>query len=212
MHVPTLYQLLLFIVRKTKTFDMRIISLLSFALCIAFTSLGQIKATTEDGRQVLLNRDGTWQFANATSSNVSFDCNDLTTKSNNISASSNVLNLQGSGNQSIGVFLRENASGDLDMLLNVKGAGNCMQNGSAITLTFKDGTSSKASNDGDNNCDNRQKINLGKPTKDNALVNSLKNKELSSMLVYSKEGRVNVSLDSQQGKILLNTLWCLTSR
>lgn len=191
---------------------MRILSLFSLALCIAFNSMAQIRATTEDGKPVLLNRDGTWQFANATSSNVSFECNDLTTSKDNISASSEVLNLQGSGNQSIGVFLRKNANGDLDMLLNVKGAGNCMQNGSAITLAFKDGSSSKASNDGDNNCDNRQKINLGKATKDNTLVTSLKNKELSSIQVYSKEGRVNVTLDSQQGKILLNTLWCLTSR
>lgn len=191
---------------------MRTLSLFTLIILIAQSSFSQIKATTEDGRQVLLNRDGTWNYSGQNSKNVSFECNSLTTQKENVSASSEVLLTKGSGGQSIGIFLRKDEDDVYYMLLNVKGAGNCMRKESAINISYRDGSSSKIKNNSDNNCDNRQKVILGKATKTNELINALKNKEVASIVVYSQDGKVTSTLDNQQGKVLLNTLWCLTSR
>lgn len=178
---------------------------------ISFVSFSQIKATTEDGKEVLLMRDGTWQYADKPAKSVSFDCASLTKTTSDGSSSNDVLWVEGQGGKRIGIVLTKSKDGSIALLLNPDGASNCTQKGSAINITYRDGKTLKLSNDMEANCNKRVSSALGTPTRDNATINDLKNKEIASMNVFTKEGSVMATFDPQQSKIFLNTLWCMSS-
>ncbi len=177
----------------------------------AFIGMAQIKATTDDGRAVLLMRDGTWKFETGQKQEVTFECDALTKKSGDSSGSSSPLIIEKSGKR-LALTLVKSADGNINLMINTDGAGDCSKKGSAITIGYRDDTSEKFTNDAESNCNKRLNIALGKATKDNALVNKLKNKEIATILAYTQDGNISVVLDSEQSKVFLNTLWCLSAR
>lgn len=181
-------------------------------LILPIVANAQIKATTQDGRDVLLMQDGTWKFANQTQKEVKFDCPSLVKTSGESSASADVLWVEGASGKKAGLALVRDQDGMVNLLINPDGAGNCMQSGSAINVTYRDGSKEKWSNSAESNCNKRVSVSLGKSAKNNVQLNTLKNKEIASLNIYTKEGSIPVTLDAQQSKIFLNTLWCMTSK
>jgi hypothetical protein len=187
-------------------------SILTILLVLStLTGIAQIKATTDDGRAVLLMRDGTWKFETDKKQEVIYECDALTKKSGDSSGSSSPLIIENNGKR-LAFTLVKGADGNINLIINTDGAGDCTKKGSAITIVYRDGTSEKIANDAEANCNKRLNLTLGKATKDNAMVNKLKNKEIASLSAYTKDGNIGVTFDSEQSKVFLNTLWCLSAR
>jgi hypothetical protein len=174
--------------------------------------MAQIKATTEDGRAVQLMRDGTWKFESDKKQEVTYECDALTKKSGESSGSSSPLIIEGQNGKRLGLTLVKGADGNINLVINTDGAGDCTKKGSAIAIAYRDNTNEKIANDAESNCNKRLNLSFGKATKDNAMVNKLKNKEIASISAYTKDGNITVTFDSEQSKVFLNTLWCLASR
>jgi hypothetical protein len=188
-------------------------SILTILLVLStLTGLAQIKATTDDGRAVLLMRDGTWKFDTDKKQEVTYECDALTKKSGDSSGSSSPLIIEGQSGKRLALTLVKGTDGNINLIINTDGAGDCTKKGSAITIIYRDSTSDKIANDADENCNKRLNLALGKATRDNAMLNKLKNKEIASVSAYTKEGNISVTFDSEQSKVFLNTLWCLAAR
>lgn len=180
-----------------------------FLLC--FSTHAQMKATTDDGRAVLLMRDGTWRFANAAEAPASYDCNDLTQVDGSKSAAKKPLKIQGRNGGSVSFYPQKDGK-YVTMLMATEGDESCMITGSVVNLTFRDGTQMDMKNSGEANCEGRGLLTMGTNDKSNQLLTLLKTKELSTVRVWNKTSSILATLDPEQSKLMLNTMWCLLGR
>ncbi|MEM8893237.1 MAG: hypothetical protein AAGC88_01590 [Bacteroidota bacterium] len=190
---------------------MKNLSLLSLLISLSFSGLSQMRATTEDGRAVLLLRDGTWRFANAAEAPASYDCNDLTQVEGSNAAAQKPLKIQGKNGGSVSLYPKKGGK-YVTMILATEGDESCMITGSVVNLMFRDGTQMDMKNSGENNCDGRGLLTMGTNDKSNQLLTMLKTKELSSIRVWNKTSSILATLDPEQSKLMLNTVWCLLGR
>ncbi|GEM_PF-4947303 len=183
--------------------------ILSLLFCLS--SYAQMRATTEDGRAVLLLRDGTWRFANAAEAPESYDCNDLTQTDGAMSAAQKPLKIQGRNGGSVSLYPKKGGK-YVTMLIATESDENCMITGSVVNLMFRDGTQMDMKNSGEANCDGRGLLTMGANDKSNQLLTLLKTKELSSVRVWNKTSSILATLDPEDSKLMLNTIWCLLGR
>lgn len=170
-----------------------------------------MKATTEDGQAVLLMRDGTWRFATQAEAPASYNCNDLTQVDGSKSSAQKPLKIEGRNNGSVSFYPQKDGQ-YVTMLMATEGEENCMITGSVVNLTFRDGTKMDMKNSGEANCEGRGLLTLGTNDKSNQLLTLLKTKELSSVRVWNKTSSMLATLDPEDSKLMLNTVWCLLGR
>ncbi len=183
----------------------------AFLLLFSLSTFAQMKATTEDGRAVLLMRDGTWRFATQAEAPASYDCNDLTLVDGSKSSAQKPLKIDGRNNGSVSFYPQKDGQ-YVTMLMASEGEENCMITGSVVNLTFRDGTKMDMKNSGEANCEGRGLLTLGTNDKSNQLLTLLKTKELSSVRVWNKTSSILATLDPEDSKLMLNTVWCLLGR
>lgn len=179
---------------------------------MTLTTNAQMNATTEDGRAVLLMRDGTWRFADQPAAPASYDCNSLTSQGDgDKSSAKSPVRARGARGSSVGFYPQKEGE-YVTMLIDLKGDESCMVTGSVMNFTFRDGTIVDLKNSGDANCDGRGLLTLGVNEKSNKLLSLLKNKEIATVRVWSKSLSTLVTFDPEQSKLLMNTYWCLLGR
>jgi hypothetical protein len=171
-----------------------------------------MKATTSDGREVLLMKDGTWKYDGQPAAPANYDCNSLTQQmEGNKSAAMSPIRMQGRNGTSL-AFYPQKEGEYVTMLIEMKSDDECMKTGSIINFAFRDGTLVDLKNSGEANCDGRGSITLGTNDKANKFLTLLKTKELVSVRVWGRNLSVLVTPDPEQSKLMLNTMWCLLGR
>ncbi|MEQ8712468.1 MAG: hypothetical protein RIC80_05600 [Cyclobacteriaceae bacterium] len=184
----------------------------AFLLLFSLSTFAQMRATTEDGRAVLLMRDGTWKFADQAAAPTNYDCNSLTKQLNDQkSAAQKPIRMQGARGADIGFFPQKDGN-YVTMLIDAQGDDQCMITGSVVNLTFRDGTIVDMKNSGEANCDGRGLLTLGTNDKSNKMLTLFKTKELATVRVWNKTTSTLAILDPEESKMLLNTYWCLLGR
>lgn len=190
---------------------MRSILLVASLFLFCFSTNAQMRATTEDGRAVLLMRDNTWRFATQAEAPASYDCNDLTQVDGSKSAAQTPLKVAGRSGGSVSFYPQKDGK-YVTMLMATEGDEDCMITGSVVNLTFRDGTKMDMKNTGEANCEGRGLLTLGTNDKSNQLLTLLKTKELSSVRVWNKTSSILATLSPEDSKLMLNTVWCLLGR
>ncbi|MEQ9299548.1 MAG: hypothetical protein RIF33_13330 [Cyclobacteriaceae bacterium] len=190
---------------------MKSLLLLSLSIIVSLPMFAQMRATTEDGRAVLLMRDNTWRFANQAEAPASYDCNDLTQVDGTKSAAQKPLKISGRNGGSVSFYAQKDGK-YVTMLMATQGDEDCMITGSVVNLTFRDGTKMDMKNTGEANCEGRGLLTLGTNDKSNQLLTLLKTKELSSARVWNKSASILATFSPEDSKLMLNTVWCLLGR
>jgi hypothetical protein len=190
---------------------MRSLSICALFFLLYSPAFAQMRATTEDGRAVLLMRDNTWRFANQAEAPASYDCKDLTQVDGTKSAAQKPLKVQGRNGGSVSFYPQKDGK-YVTMLMATEGDEDCMIAGSVVNLTFRDGTKMDMKNTGEANCEGRGLLTLGTNDKSNQLLTLLKTKELSSARVWNKTSSILATLSPEDSKLMLNTVWCLLGR
>jgi len=206
---------------KDKVKMKKIILTLLIGLFATSLLLAQIEATTKDGRKAILYDDGTWKYAETSKaeiSQVSFECADLVVTETDkmtgrISTSSKeVLAISDDGGKTgFGIFCMK-GSNSIIMIIQVVGAGSCINDDNKVNILFRDGSKLELSNDGKFNCDAKFTIYFGGIFQKKKELNELKTKEIETMRVWTTKSYVQKDFSNEQSKILMTTLKCLSEK
>jgi hypothetical protein len=190
---------------------------------IALTSVmggtAQTKATTEDGKKVVLNEDGTWKYESATTDTptTGYECSDLVftetdkmTGTSSTSAKETLIISEDGGKSGFGITLL-NGSNSLIVSIQAVGAGSCINDDSKMNILFRDGTRLEFVNNGKFNCDAKFTLYLGGSFGKKSQLNLLKTKEIETMRIWTTKSYVEKDFSKDQSVKLKSIISCLTS-
>jgi len=113
---------------------------------ITHTAIGQIEATTKDGKKVILNSDGTWKFDETISeTQTSFECGNLVTSKNDkvtgktTKGSKEAILVSTDGKNGFGFYIFE-GSNSIILNVTVVGASSCIEDINKMNVLFRDGS------------------------------------------------------------------------
>lgn len=183
-------------------------------------SIGQIKATTNDGREVLLNDNGTWKYVEKSvpSKIINLDCSELTTvvtdkmtgKTRTSSKEAIIISDDG-GKTGFGINLL-NSEKSLIFSLVAAGAGNCIDDDDKMNVLFRDGTRLELFNDTEFNCDANFTLYFGGIFGKKRELEQFKTKEIETIRVWTSDGYVERDFSENQSKQLMKTISCLAGQ
>lgn len=188
--------------------------------CLLSFSLAQTQATTKDGREVVLNSDGTWKYVESNGSSngsVSLECSELVsskvdkmTGETSVSASEAII-VSDDGKEGIAIYLLQGNPGGARLIFILKaiGAGNCIDDDDKMNVLFSDGSRLEIENDGDFNCDAEFTVYFGGVFGKKREWTMLKEKRIESMRVWTTKGYVEEDFTEDQGEIVKATINCL---
>jgi hypothetical protein len=194
-----------------------------FTVALAlFTTVGlfaQTEATTKDGKNVILNEDGTWKYVETTSSEstVSFECSDListetdkmTGKSSTAAKKTLIVSDDG-GENGFGIYILK-SSNSLIFSIQAVGAGGCIDDDNKMNVLFKDGTRLELVNDGKFNCDANFTLYFGGSFGKKKELEMFKTKEVETMRIWTSKSYVEKDFTAEQSKQLMKTVECLSN-
>lgn len=199
------------------------IKLCTILLVIATLSMGtstQIKATTSDGKTVLLNSNGTWEYEKLTvkpqnSGDNSFECSDLiVTETDKVTGRATttgkeVLVISNDGGKSgFGILLMKSKK-SIIVSITVAGAGGCIDDTDKMNILFKDGSRLEMTNNGKFNCKSKFTLYLGGMFGQKKQLEAFRTKEIETMRVWTSKGYVEEDFSLEEGKIFMKTIDCL---
>jgi hypothetical protein len=200
---------------------MKKISILFFVL-IAQISIGQIKATTEDGKKVMLSENGTWEYektevetkTDIVNSNTNCDEYSMTTVDNvtgesSTSSKGTIIISQDGGKKGFAIIALKSGK---SLILSIKavGAGSCIDDDDKMNILFRDGMRLELSNDAKFNCDANYTQYFGGAFGKKKQLEMLKTKEIEVMRIWTSKGFVEETLTKEQSNELMHTLRCLS--
>jgi type 1 fimbria pilin len=202
---------------------MKNVIVILFAFVCA-VSHAQIKATTADGVEVMLNENGTWHFvkqANLTSSDESssslYDCSNLITTEvdkvtgeANTSATDMLVVSKDGGANGFGIYILQ-GSRTIIMSIKAVGAGNCIDDDDTMNILFRDGSRMELVNNGDFNCKASFTQYFGGSFGKKRELQALTTKEVETIRVWTSDGYVEENFSSDQSKTLMHTLGCMAN-
>jgi uncharacterized protein DUF3157 len=189
---------------------------LIFVVLLVFTAIwanAQTEATTNDGQKVVLNDDGTWQFA--IEEVTSFECEDLIlvetdkmTATSIISAKKrvNVYNANESNGFGIFVYLDKR---EIVFSIKVKGASECIQTDSKILVLFRNGKRMELKNQGDANCNANFFLYFEGSHGQKKELKMFADKEVESFRIWTAKSYVEQDFTPNQSKQFMKTVECL---
>lgn len=199
---------------------MRILIIILFVF-VSRISLAQIiHATTENGKKVILNNNGSWKYdvENNLPENKSdnIDCSNWIIKQEDKVSGSSVLTMKNpiivsqDGGEN-GLIIRLVFSSNT-IILNIiaNGAGRCIDKNAKINILFKDGSRMELLNESDFNCKGSATIYFGGIFgKKNKLID-FKNKNIETIRVWTSDSYVQETLDEEQSMNFRSALNCLS--
>lgn len=185
------------------------------------------RATTESGKVVLLNSDGTWKYADLVSDDSTTadpidlnDCSNLINTSEDrvtgitYTSSKNYLVIDNptdeGGHIAMSFFLGSEKS--ITWGLDVFGAGQCINEGDKINILFTDGSRMELQNDSDFNCEKRSTVYFGSVWGKQRQLSDLINKKIQIIRVWTDDSFIEKEFDNTDAITFQNTLRCLTGR
>lgn len=199
---------------------MRILIIILFVF-VSRISLAQIiHATTENGKKVILNNNGSWKYdvENNLPENKSenINCSNWIIKQEDKVSGSSVLTMKNpiivsqDGGEN-GLIIRLVFSSNT-IILNIiaNGAGRCIDKNAKINILFKDGSRMELLNESDFNCKGSATIYFGGIFgKKNKLID-FKNKNIETIRVWTSDSYVQETLDEEQSMYFRSALNCLS--
>ena len=202
---------------KTKHNSFLLLTLL-FAGQLSVTA--QIKATTDDGKRVNLNEDGTWNYIEAESSStseLSLECSDLITTEvdkmtgkSTTSAKEMLVISEDGGKTGFGIYVLQGSKSVIYSMQAV-GAGNCIDDEDKANILFRDGTRIELYNDADFNCDAKFTLYFGGVFGKKKELEYLSTKEIETMRIWTSDSYVEKDFTSEQSKKLMTITACLNN-
>lgn len=188
---------------------------------ITFTFGQAQKATTDDGKKVILNSDRTWKYAdkeNSTPTNLDLNnCSNwikteydkVTGKS--ITSMKDYLKVsKDGGNNGFGIDLLLGEKSVIIFTIKAVGAGRCIDEGNKINILFTDGTRLELVSEKDYNCNGDAVAYFRGVFGKKSQLNELKTKKIDVMRVWTNDGYVEEKFEPEQAEQFMNGLNCLT--
>lgn len=179
----------------------------------------QIPATTNDGKEVILKEDGSWEYAEVTkneTSELSLECSDLIgteedkmTGKTSTGAKETLIISDDGGKNGFGIYAL-NSSKSTILSIKAVGAGNCIDDDDKINILFRDGSRLQLFNDGKFNCDAKVTLYFGGIFGKKKELTELASKEIETMRVWTSKSYVEKNFTSDQSKQLMQTIKCLS--
>lgn len=196
-----------------------------FTLIILICSLtsicGQLKATTEDGKNVILNENGSWEFVKSeilTSEQplkpsdcgafISTEIDKVTGKSTTASKETLIISSDG-GRTGFGILML-NISGTVVLSIQAAGGGSCIDDDDKMNILFRDGTRIELINNGKFNCEGKFTLYLGGKLGGKKELESFKSKEIEIMRIWTSKSYVEMDFNVSQSRQFLQTVSCLS--
>ncbi len=199
-----------------------------FAALFACASTGfsqGIEATTEDGRKVLLNSDGTWRYVGEQPSDdkpsveppVIGDCSTYIEMSEDnmtgrVSISAPVKPIVASKDGDNGLVMYWLLL-DKTLVLVLKAyGGGCIDDDGLVNFLFRDGSRMELRHNSDFNCDQEADLWFGGMYGKKRELDLLSSKEVAAIRVHTMKSFVQEELSDEQSLDLLNSLKCIKEK
>ncbi|APA65656.1 hypothetical protein [Maribacter sp. 1_2014MBL_MicDiv] len=182
-------------------------------------SFSQVNATTDNGKVVILNDDGTWEYKteeDVDASDYSLECSDIiettvdkmTGKSSTAATETLIISNDG-GKNGLGIYALNGANSTI-VVIQAVGAGNCMDDDNKVNILFRDGSRLELYNNGKFNCEAKMTLYFGGIFGKNKQMKELASKEIETMRVWTSKSYVEKDFSSYQSKQFMNTVKCLS--
>lgn len=187
---------------------------------MSFIAFSQTIAITEDGKKVLLNKDGTWKYIDPpvtkNTTNDVTDCDNyiytevdkVTGTSTLVSKNKLIISTNG-GKNGFGIIFMKVTSGVIAFSIQAVGAGNCIDDENKMNVLFRDGTRLELKNDGKFNCDGKFTLYFLNLFDKKQELDMFKTKEIETMRVWTSKGHVEENFSPNQSKEFINIVNCL---
>ncbi|MBR9976150.1 MAG: DUF3157 family protein [Bacteroidetes bacterium] len=179
--------------------------------------IAQINATTEDGKQIQLNADGTWKYVVDQNSQAIFgaeDCSKLleikTDKMTQIVtvAIKDPLIVAKTNSESIAFYAAKRTEDKVMLVLGIRSENNCVDDNSKVIWLFRDGTKFDVDGGHKFNCDGE--IYFVFDTEDDEMI-AFANKEIDAVRAYTHKGSIDVEFNPESSRLWMQYLSCLLS-
>lgn len=181
----------------------------------------QIEATTNDGKRVILNDDGTWRYTASqleeSSEEIELTCENListeydkmTDKTTTAIKESIIISEDG-GKTGFGIYLFKAGKNTYGMLISVVGAGSCIEEKGKADVLFRDGSRQGYLNNGGFNCDQLFSLYFGGVHGKKTEIDKFTSKEVEALRVWTSKGYVEKNFSEYQSQQLMKAFQCLT--
>jgi hypothetical protein len=199
-----------------------IIASITLTIC-AYGLKAQIKATTESGKPVLLNSDGTWQYNDdnskeASSINLS-DCSSqikiskdkMTDKTTIFAPTEPIILTETEGEEAIALTWMVLHDNTLVLSIIAIGEG-CIDEKAMINLLFRDGTKHQFFANNDFNCDGRATVYFGGIFGKKKELRMFREKSLEAIRVRTMKSHIDQTFTQQQSDLFKSAINCLGSQ
>ena len=210
--------------KPLETMKLILISSIAFLFFAFNNSFAQTKATTEDGRKIILNEDGTWEFVEESfkDDNLSMEnpesCNnwiettkDKVTGDQQVTAKSKIIISSDGGQTGFGILAFLDNNNFPILSIQAVGAGNCIDESTKINILYRDGTRSEIYSNNDFNCDARASLYFGGVFGKSKELRNLSSKEIETMRVWTNDSYVEKDFTEEQSMQLKYTMKCLNN-
>lgn len=189
-----------------------------FALLILFSFpvFGQISATTESGKRVILQDDFTWEYAEENeTATISLECSDLvkidhdkmTGESSKQIKDNIVLSKDNKSGLGIVLLMSQNT---LIWVTSAVGAGACIADDQKANILFRDGSRLEIENMGKFNCKGVFTYYMGGQFARKKELSQFQDKEISTLRVWTSDGYVEEDFSNDQSAKFKAVVNCLT--
>lgn len=182
----------------------------------------QTEVTTNDGKKIILNGNGTWKYkevilqkTNEISNSID-DCNkyietkeDKVTGKSTTSSKETLIVSKDGGKEGFGIFAMK-IQESIILIIRAFGAGRCIDDDEKMNILFRDGTRLELTNDGKFNCDSKYTLYFGGYSGKKKELESFKTKEIETMRIWTSNSYVEENFTSDQSQELMKSLSCLS--
>ena len=179
------------------------------------------KATTESGKIVILNSDGTWKYnetLKSIQSNTDInDCSNwILTQIDKVDGTSTTTGkkvitvLNNTGKTCFRILIMKYLESGVVLSINAYGAGNCIDQGAKINILFTDGSRLVLSNNGKFNCEKEAILIFGGAFGKNSELEQLKSKKIQTMRVWTTNSFVQEDFTEENQTEIINVIKCIT--
>jgi len=194
-------------------------TILTVLMTISFAFGQTQKATTESGKKVILNTDGTWKFADTViTTQTNSDPNDCSNwiavhedkvAGRTMTIMKEPINISRDGEESIRLSLLLTQDKSIIFSMTAKGATGCIEEGAKINILFTDGTRLELKSDGEFNCKGKATLYFRGSFGKKSELNELKEKTLETLRIWTSDLFVEGNFTKGQAEQFKNALNCL---
>jgi hypothetical protein len=195
---------------------MRTVFTLTMLFFTTVTTFGQVEATTKDGKNIILNSDGTWKYNETVKElKTNFECDDLVANETDkvtgktARGSKESILVSKDGKNGFGFYLFE-GSNSIILSATAVGAGGCIDDTNKMNVLFRDGTRLELVNNGKFNCESNFTLYFGGVFGKKKELEQFKTKEIETMRIWTSKSYVEEDFTPENSKAFMKTFECLS--